>query len=110
MQAFTIINQPGPVPIGAKFNAPLDGPALLVVTGTLWTTSPNNLMQLNVILDGTPVGVGKLFSNTAAVHRALPTLFLNINLKSGVHTLELTASGTSVTSDANDFFFAALVF
>ncbi len=32
MQVLAIINQQGPLPIAAKFNAPLDGPALLVVT------------------------------------------------------------------------------
>ena len=31
MQVLQIINQPGPLPLKAQFNAPLDGPALLVV-------------------------------------------------------------------------------
>ena len=110
MQVFTIINQQGPVPITSKFNPPLDGPALLAVTGTLWATAPNNMIQLNVVLDGASIGTARIFSNAASTHRALPTVFLGINLKSGPHVLELTVSGTSVTSDANDSFFAGLLY
>jgi hypothetical protein len=111
MQAFPIIQQSGPLPITVQFKAPLDGPALLVVTGSLWTTSANNMMQLNVIFDAQQVGTGQLFSNGNSTHRALPTVFANIKVSYGkVHTLELTGSGTSVVSDINDPFYAALLF
>jgi hypothetical protein len=63
MQVLQIINQQGPLPLTAQFNAPLEGPALMVVTSSLWATQPDVMMQLNVILDGTTIGTGQLFSN-----------------------------------------------
>jgi hypothetical protein len=110
MQVLTIINQPGPLPITLSFNAPLVGPALLAVTGSLWASALNTMLQLNVSLDGAAIGSVQLFSNGPSTHRALPTLFLGINLTSGPHTLAFTASGPSVVSDLNDFFFAGLLY
>jgi hypothetical protein len=110
MQVLQIINQPGPLPLKATFNAPLDGPALLVVTSTLWSTSANVPLQLYVSLDGTQIATGQIFSNGASTHRALPTLFIGFNLIYGPHTLTLTLGGTGVVSDLNDFFNATLVF
>jgi hypothetical protein len=110
MQVLQIINQAGPLPIKASFNAPLDGPALMVVTGSLWSTAPNVMMQLNVALDGTQIATGQLFSNAPSTHRALPTLFINVNLTYGQHTLMLTLAGSSVTSDLNDPFAASILY
>ena len=110
MQVLQIINQPGPLPIKAQLTAPLDGPALLVVTSSLWATASNTLMQLNVALDGTQIATGKLWSNGASTHRALPTLFIGFPLSFGPHTLTLSLSGQNVTSDQNDFFNASLIY
>ena len=110
MQAFSIIQQVGPLPISKTFNAPLDGPALLAVTASLWATQANVMMQLTVSLDGQQVGVQQLWSNAPSTHRALPTLFCNITLTAGTHTLQLTLSGSGVVSDYNDVFSAALLF
>jgi hypothetical protein len=111
MQVLQIINQVGPLPLKAQFNAPLDGPALLVVTSTLWGTAPNIMLQLNVQLDGTQIGTGQIFSNAQSTHRALPTLFIGFNLTFGSHTLMLTSSGgPNVVSDLNDSFNASLIY
>jgi hypothetical protein len=110
MQVLQIINQSGPLPLKAQFNAPLDGPALLVVTSTLWSTAPNVPLQLFVSLDGNQIATGQIFSNGQSTHRALPTLFIGFNLTFGQHTLTLTLGGTGVTSDLNDFFNASLLY
>jgi hypothetical protein len=110
MQVLSIINQVGPLPIAATFTAPLDGPALLVVTGSLWGTAANVPLRMNVLLDGKVVGTAQIFSNGSTTHRVLPTLFLGIPLTFGSHTLQLTMSGPSVTSDLNDSFAAALLY
>ena len=49
-------------------------------------------------------------TNGVATHRVLPTLFLGVPLTFGSHTLQLTMSGPSVTSDFNDSFAAALLY
>jgi hypothetical protein len=110
MQVLQIINQPGPLPIKASFTAPLDGPAMLVVTSSLWSSIANTMLQMYVQLDGSPLATGQLFSNGASTHRALPTLFVGFNLTYGQHTLTLTLSGSGVTSDFNDFFNASLIY
>jgi hypothetical protein len=110
MQVLQIINQPGPLPLSAQFTAPLDGPALLVVTSSLWSTTANTVLQLNVALDGTQIGSGKVFSNAPNTHRALPTLFIGFVLASGQHTLTMSLGGANMTSDLNDFFNASLIY
>lgn len=110
MQVLQIINQPGPLPLKAQFNAPFDGPALLVVTSSLWSTVANVPLELFVSLDGTQIAAGQTFSNGASTHRVLPTLFIGFNLTFGQHTLTLTLGGNGVTSDLNDFFNASLLY
>jgi hypothetical protein len=110
MQVLQVINQAGPLPIKGQFTAPLDGPALLVVTSTLWSGQANTLLQLNVILDGTQIGTAQLFSNASSTHRTLPTLFIGFTLTSGQHTLMLSLAGSGVTSDGNDLFNASLIY
>jgi hypothetical protein len=110
MQVLEIINQSGPLPIKASFNSPLDGPSLIVVTGSLWATAANTQMQLIVFLDQTQIAIGTLFSNGASTHRTMPTLFIQVNLTAGTHQLALFPGGNAVTSDANDPFNASLIY
>jgi hypothetical protein len=98
------------LPIKAQFNAPLEGPALLIVTSSLWTSVANTMMQLFVTLDGTQIASGQTWSNGASTHRVLPTLFIGFNLTPGQHTLALTLGGSGVTSDLNDSFNASLMY
>ena len=109
MQILQIISQVGPLPLKAQFNAPLDGPSLLVVTGSAWSQSNNVLLQMNVQLDGAQIGTAQIFSNGSTTHRAFSTLFVGVNLTFGQHVLTLTP-GTDVVSDANDTFGAYLIF
>jgi hypothetical protein len=89
--------------------SPLDGPAVLVVTGSLWTQSINTLLTMTVQLDGTSVGTAKIWSNGVSTHRTFPSFFLTVNLTYGQHVLTLTP-GASVLSDLNDTFTASLIF
>lgn len=109
MQALQVINLPGPLPLKAQFNAPLDGPALLVVTGSLWSTVANTMLQLSVALDGTVIAIGQLWSNGPNTHRVLPAIFINCNLTDGQHTLTLSG-GQNVISDLNDTFTASILY
>src|SRR5258708_23011299 len=74
------------------------------VTSSIWATESNTLQQLNVALDGNPIATGKLWSNGASTHRALPTLFIGFPLSFGPHTLTLSLSGQNVPSAHNAFF------
>lgn len=102
-------NQKGPLPIKATFQAPGDMPMYLEVTGSVWTTTANQMIGIQVSVDGAVVGVANIFSNTASTHRNVVPRYFPIKLNQGAHTVELTlAPGTTTTSDFNDFFNAVL--
>jgi hypothetical protein len=111
MQLLPIVAQFGPLPIKVKFKSPVEGPAVLVATGTLAGTNANTLMEMMVYLDDNQIGATQLWTNQAQTHRTLPTLFLNVKLIYGEeHALSLVAVGNGVTADINDNFRAFLVY
>jgi hypothetical protein len=109
MQILPIINQVGPLPLKTQFNSPMDGPAILVVTGSLWSQSNNVMLTMDVQLDGASIGTAQIFSNGSSTHRAFSTLFIAVNLSYGPHTLVLI-SGANTVSDLNDTFAVSLIF
>jgi hypothetical protein len=109
MQVLQIINQVGPLPINATFKTPVDGPAVFVVTGSLWSQAANALLQMAVTLDGQQIGRAQIWSNGVSTHRAMPALFIGASLTYGEHTLTLTP-GKNVISDLNDTFNVSLIY
>jgi hypothetical protein len=104
-----ISNQKGPLPIQATFMAPGDMPMYLEVTGSVWTTTANQMIGIQVTVDNNVIGTANIFSNTASTHRAVVPVYLPIKLAQGSHTIKLAlAPSTTTTSDFNDFFTAVL--
>jgi len=102
-------NQKGPLPLQASFMAPGDMPMYLEVTGSVWTTTANQMIGIQVAVDGAVLGTANIFSNTASTHRAVVPVYLPIKLAQGSHTVQLSlAPNTKTTSDFNDFFTAVL--
>ena len=110
MAAQIIISQKGPLPIAVSFNSPGDIMAVLEVNGSVWTTTANNMIGIQVQLDGQNLGVAQIFSNGASTHRAVVPAYFPIKLSYGQpHKLVLSlAPGTTTTSDFNDFFTAVI--
>ncbi len=104
-----ILSQPGPLPINATFNAPGDSPMFIEVTGSVWTQSANQMIGIQVALDGNAIGQAQIFSNASATHRTVVPVYIPIKLTQGQHTLTLSAitPGTTV-SDYNDFYTAVI--
>ena len=100
-------NQKGPLPIQASFQAPGDMPMYLEVQGSVWTTTANQMIGIQVTLDGAVIGTANIFSNTASTHRAAVPVYLPVKLTQGQHTLQLSAAANTV-SDLNDFYTAVL--
>lgn len=102
-------NQKGPLPIQASFMAPGDMPMYLEVQGSVWTQSTNQMIGIQVSLDGTVIGTANVFSNGSSTHRPVVPVYLPVKLKQGSHTLQLAvAPNTTTVSDLNDFFTAVL--
>ena len=102
-------NQKGPLPIKATFMAPGDMPMYLEVAGSVWTTTANQMIGIQITLDGNLIGTANIFSNTASTHRAAVPVYLPIKLTQGQHTIQLSVAANTV-SDLNDLYTAVLHF
>ncbi len=105
MGMLSILNQQkGPLPIQASFKAPSDGPVYLVLSGSVWSASANQMIGVQLELDGNVIGSASIYSNGASTHRAVVPTYVNVTLPFGQHTITLVPLNSSTTSDANDFF------
>ena len=105
----TLLNQAGPLPITASFNAPGDSPMYIEVQGSVWTTTANQMIGIDIALDGTVVGTAKIFSNGASTHRTVVPVYIPVKLTQGQHKLTLSnQSGSTTTSDFNDWYVAVI--
>jgi hypothetical protein len=103
-----ILQQPGPLPIKATFQAPGNAPMYLSVNGSVWSQTANVVIGIGVNLDGNKVGVAKIFSNGTATHRAVVPAYIPIQLKQGQHTITISADTPQTVSDYNDFYTVVL--
>jgi len=84
-----ISSHAGPLPLSAQFNAPSDGPAALIVSGSVWSGPANQLIGVTVQLDGKPLGSSSIFSNGPSTHRATVPVYIPVTLSFGPHTITL---------------------
>ena len=102
-----LLSKQGPLPITLNFNALSDAPVTLEVSGSIWTQSANQMIAIQISVDGAAVGKAQIFSNTASTHRAVVPAYIPLQLKFGQHSLTLSAQSPTV-SDQNDIFTAVL--
>ena len=108
MSVQIVISQKGPLPITATFQALGDLSMVLVVHGSVWTTTANQMIGIAVQLDGQAIGNAQLFSNAASTHRAVVPAYIPVTLTYGQHKLTLSAMPGGTVSDLNDFYTAVL--
>ncbi|MDX6270171.1 MAG: hypothetical protein QOD28_1394 [Acidobacteriota bacterium] len=99
-----ILQQAGPLPLQATFEAPGDEPMYLEVNGSVWSQSANVVVGIGVNVDEQEVGHALLFSNGNATHRTVVPTYIPIQLGEGQHTLTLFPDTTDTVSDSNDFY------
>ena len=102
-----LINQKGPLPVTAQFNSIGDSPMYLEVQGSVWTTTANVMIGINIDIDGKSLGTAYIFSNTASTHRACVPAYIQVQLAQGPHKLTLSAAANT-TSDYNDWYTAVI--
>ncbi|MCB0713262.1 MAG: hypothetical protein KDD67_13100 [Ignavibacteriae bacterium] len=103
-QVQVVINQVGPLPITQTFTSEIDMEAMLFVSGSVWSNDANQMIGIEVLLDGEALGAAEIFSNGATTHRAVVPQYIPINLTIGDHTITLQASTGETVSDYNDFY------
>lgn len=94
----------GPLPITTTFTPLSDATAFLEVVGSVWTTTANTMIGIEVFIDNSSAGAAQIFSNTPSTHRGVVTAYFKIQLAQGSHTLTLKPSSPATTSDINDFY------
>ena len=101
-----LIQQTGPLPIKATFNAPTDAPMYLEVNGSVWSQSNNTMIGISVQVDNNVLGQAQIYSNGGATHRTAVPAYFELKLDQGTHAIVLANYGG--VSDSNDFFTAVL--
>jgi hypothetical protein len=111
MSIMSIFNQAkGPLPLSASFTAPTDGPACIILSGSVWSQTANQMVGVELELDGTVIGSASIFSNLNATHRAVVPSYIPVKLTFGTHKISLIPSTPSTTSDSNDLFDLVLIY
>lgn len=109
MAVQVILNQQkGPLPVNATFNSPSSAPMYLEVTGSVFTTTANQLIGIGVKIDNQAVGSAQVFSNTANTHRPVVPTYILVQLAQGQHTVTLGPATAPTISDFNDFYTVVL--
>lgn len=99
----TVIGSNGPLPISGAFNAESDSEAVIMVSGSAWSSTAAQWVGVQVLLDGNVVGEAAVFCNEATSHRALITTLIPVTLSFGQHVVELQPVSTFTRCDVNDF-------
>jgi hypothetical protein len=103
------VNHKGPLPLGKSFQSS-GGSFLIFVSGSLWATTPNSMLQLGIFLDGEQIQTCNEFANPTGTHLSVvPVLFTVPRQAAGNHVLELRVVSGGTTSDTNDFYNATVV-
>jgi hypothetical protein len=100
-----IIAKPGPLPIKVTAQIQSDGPAIVTLAGSVWSTTPNQMIGVALLIDGQrPPITASIFSNGPSTHRAVVPVSVPYTFTFGQHTFELAPATGATTSDGNDFF------
>lgn len=108
MAVQVILSAVGPLPVKGTFDAPGDMPMYIEVSGSVWSITANQMLGINIELDGTKIGTAQIFSNGPSTHRAVVPAWVPVKLGQGQHTIALTLANSATTSDLNDSFVAVL--
>ena len=103
-----VIAQYGPLPIEVTADIETDGPTVVTVAGSVWTTTKDSMIGVTLMIDGNPVAKVPIFSNGPSTHRAVVPVSFPYTFTSTVqpnqHTFVLEEMTPQTTSDYNDYF------
>lgn len=108
MAVQVILSAAGALPVQATFNAPGDMAMYIEVQGSVYSQSANQMLGINVALDGAKIGTAQIFSNGQLTHRPVVPAWLPVKLTQGQHTIGLSTANSATTSDSNDSYVVIL--
>lgn len=114
MQVVDIVNQVGPLPIKVAFSVPqdvpVDGPVVLIATGSGWSGTADVLIGFVVTIDDNLVAEATVFSNGPSTHRPVSPRIVATQLAAGPHTCVVAAANADTVTDVNDSFAVQVLF
>lgn len=93
-----------------KIDWPSSVPAVVAVSGSAWTRTPNTLLQVKVSIHSTGVGSLQHFANPAGTHLAFPDGFFVVAGDFGETGITLAAGNGTTVTDADDVFTVAVLY
>lgn len=100
-----LISQAGPLPVKATADIESDGPAVLTLAGSVWSTTQDAMIGVSLSIDGEPAQISaSVFSNGPSTHRAVVPVTVPYTFTIGSHTFTLEPLNAQTVSDANDLF------
>ncbi len=99
-----IVAQKGPLPIKTTATIETDSQTVLTLAGSVWTTTQNALIGLELIIDDEPPIEALIYSNGPNTHRTVVPVTVPYTFTVGEHTFMLSPLTPLTTSDFNDYF------
>jgi len=106
----TIFAQNGPLPLTATRDVKSNGPALLMISGSVWTQTVDSKIGITLLIDGKEAGSAYVFCNPKTQHMPVVTAYVPVQLSIGPHKFALQISGTPTISDVNDFYNVCMLY
>lgn len=108
MAVQVVLSAAGPLPVQATFNAPGDMTMYIEVQGTVYSQYADQMLGIDIAVDGQNIGTAQIFSNGALTHRPVVPGWVPVTLTQGQHTLALSLANPATTADSNDSFVVVL--
>jgi hypothetical protein len=97
-------------PLSVQFTPEDTAPALLYITASAFSTAPNQLIGVNVAIDGQPLGSLMLYANEGKSHKALVAKLFQVQFDEiRPHTLTLSPATPYTICDPDDIVGASLL-
>lgn len=104
--AQVLISEAGPLPVKATAQIMSDAQAVLTLSGSVWSQTPDRMIGFTLFIDGQPTNISaEIFSNGATEHRAVVPVTIPYTFTIGQHTFALEPATSDTTSDSNDRFY-----
>lgn len=106
----TIFDNVGPLPLNANLKVETNAPALLMISGSVWTKTQNSNIGIQLLIDGNVVAGAGIFCNPTSQHMAVVTAYVPVQLSISTHKFTLQVSNGQTISDLNDTYNVCLLY
>jgi hypothetical protein len=97
-----IFLQQGPLPLKTSVNIQSNMPAVVTMSGSVWSNATQQLIGIALLIDGNVVGMATVFANSASMHLSVVPIEFAYTFTIGSHEFVLNPLNNATTSDKND--------